>query len=180
MYYFTADEHYGHAKIIEYCSRPFANVDEMNDEIIRRHNEVVTKDDTVWHAGDFTLSTLKYAENIIRRLNGQHFFVRGSHDKWLEKIISEELLNPFREFVELRVDKQTIVVICHYAMRVWPRSHYNSWQVYGHSHGHLPPQGKQWDVGVDNNNFYPVSLDQLTKIMAKQPDNFNLVKKKTK
>jgi calcineurin-like phosphoesterase family protein len=62
-------------------------------------------------------------------------------------------------------------------MRVWPRSHYNSWQLYGHSHGRLEPVGKQWDVGVDNNNFYPVSFDQLVEIMKNRPDNFNLVKK---
>jgi calcineurin-like phosphoesterase family protein len=40
-------------------------------------------------------------------------------------------------------------------MRVWPRSHHNSWQLYGHSHGKLLPIGKQWDIGVDNNDFYP-------------------------
>ena len=50
------------------------------------------------------------------------------------------------------------IVVCHYAMRVWPRSHYNSWMLYGHSHGKLAPQRKQWDIGIDNNNFYPISL----------------------
>jgi calcineurin-like phosphoesterase family protein len=69
------------------------------------------------------------------------------------------------------------VVACHYAMRVWPRSHYNSYLCYGHSHGQLAPQGKQWDVGVDNNDFYPVSFQKLKVIMENQPDNFNLVRK---
>jgi hypothetical protein len=41
----------------------------------------------------------------------------------------------------------------------------------------LPPIGKQWDVGVDNNDFYPVSLPQLKEIMKTREDNFNLVKK---
>ena len=36
---------------------------------------------------------------------------------------------------------------------------------------------KTRDVGVDNNNFYPVSFDQLVEIMKNRPDNFNLVKK---
>ena len=64
-------------------------------------------------------------------------------------------------------------------MRVWARSHYNSWQVYGHSHGNLPSVGKQWDVGVDNNDYHPVSENQLRTIMEKQPDNFNLIKRKS-
>lgn len=52
-------------------------------------------------------------------------------------------------------------------MRTWERSYHGSWQVFGHSHGRLEPIGKQWDVGVDNNNFYPVSFDKLSSIMSK-------------
>ena len=37
------------------------------------------------------------------------------------------------------LDKPQLVVLCHYAMRVWDRSHYGSWHLYGHSHGNLPP-----------------------------------------
>ena len=60
-------------------------------------------------------------------------------------------------------------------MRVWPRSHYNSWMLYGHSHGMLDPIGKQHDVGVDNNEFYPVSLEQIREIMMGRPDNPNFI-----
>jgi calcineurin-like phosphoesterase family protein len=67
------------------------------------------------------------------------------------------------------------LVLCHYAMRVWPRSHYNSIQLHGHSHGHLLPIGRQWDVGVDNNNYHPVPFDQIIEIMSVREDNFNLV-----
>ena len=67
------------------------------------------------------------------------------------------------------------VVVCHFAMRVWPRSHYNSWQLYGHSHGKLPPIRKQWDIGVDNNDFYQVSFNKIREIMQDRPDNPNFV-----
>ena len=30
------------------------------------------------------------------------------------------------------------IVLCHYAMRVWQKSHYGAWMLYGHSHGTLP------------------------------------------
>ena len=65
------------------------------------------------------------------------------------------------------------VVVCHYAMATWARSHYNSWQLYGHSHGRLYLPSKQHDVGVDNNAYYPVSFDEIKEIMAKKPDNPN-------
>jgi calcineurin-like phosphoesterase family protein len=170
MIFFTSDEHYGHANIIKYCGRPFKSIEEMDEELIRRHNSVVQKYDMVIHAGDFAMCSEKEAYKYIYRLTGQPLFLRGSHDKWLRKDA------PASTLWEGEIEGQYIA-ICHYAMRVWPRSHYNSWQLYGHSHGKLEPIGKQWDIGVDNNNFTPVSFEQLKAIMLDRPDNFNLVKK---
>lgn len=44
-------------------------------------------------------------------------------------------------------------------------------ELNGNSHGQLEPVGKQWDVGVDSNDFYPVSFDRLAGIMAERPEN---------
>jgi len=60
-------------------------------------------------------------------------------------------------------------------MRVWNRSHFNSWQLYAHSHGGLRPIGKQYDIGVDGDNYYPVSFDKLRTIMDKKQNNFNYI-----
>lgn len=166
MYYFTADEHYGHRNIIRYCRRPFASVEEMDRELIRRHNEVVGEEDVVIHAGDFVVRSKRSAHSYIGELRGQHVFLRGSHDRWLDENA--------HEIWEETIDGQ-VLVVCHYAMRVWPRSHYNSWQLYGHSHGRLEPTGKQWDVGVDNNDFYPLSFERIREIMRDRPDNPNLI-----
>jgi len=151
MIYFTADEHFGHTNIIKYCNRPFNNAEEMDEQLIKNHNEVVGTDDTVYHVGDFTLKNKEYADKIINRLTGKHIFLMGSHDNWNKEL-------PY--VIELSVD-EIYVVMCHYAMRVWPRSHYDSVMLYGHSHGKLPPQKNSHDVGVDNNNYYPVTLKQI-------------------
>lgn len=158
MYFFTSDEHYLHHNIIEYCTRPFSSIEEMQDEFIKRHNSVVTSKDITVHGGDFTLANRNKAENIIKQLNGDHIFVKGSHDYWLGK------KHPLQIW-EKKIEGQYIVV-CHYAMRRWARSHYGAWHLYGHSHGVLPPMGKSWDIGVDNNNFYPVSFEQIKEIMG--------------
>ncbi|KKM71029.1 hypothetical protein LCGC14_1434810, partial [marine sediment metagenome] len=50
-------------------------------------------------------------------------------------------------------------------MRVWNKSLYKSLQLYGHSHATLKSIGKQHDIGVDNNNFFPVSFEDLVGIM---------------
>lgn len=36
--FITSDTHFGHARIIELASRPFASVEEMDAELIRRWN----------------------------------------------------------------------------------------------------------------------------------------------
>jgi len=166
-YFFTSDQHYGHSNIIKYCNRPFKDVKEMDDEIIKRHNEVVSSEDIVVHAGDFTLRKNKReADNYIRRLNGKHIFIRGSHDYWMD--------DTYHEIWEKQIEDNYIVV-CHYAMRIWAKSHYNSWQLFGHSHGKLEGVGKQMDIGVDTHNFYPYSLDEIRTIMKTKPDNSNLL-----
>lgn len=168
MFWFTSDEHFGHRNIIKYSNRPFSSIEEMNATLIANHNEVVKAGDTTIHCGDFTLNPApRFAQDIIAQLSGQHVFLRGSHDKWLTPTA--------HEIWEKKIEDQW-VVCCHYAMRTWARSHYGSWQCYGHSHGHLPPIGLQWDVGVDNNGFYPVSFDQLKAIMMQQKDIPNLSK----
>lgn len=162
MYFFTADQHYGHSNIIRFCERPFSSVDEMDQELIRRHNEVVGTDDVVIHAGDFSFRNARSPQSYLAALNGEHVLIRGSHDRWLDELA--------HEILELKIEGQHIVA-CHYSMRRWPKSHYGSWQVFGHSHGQLEPVGKQWDIGVDNNDFYPVSFVQLQEIMSKRPEN---------
>lgn len=161
MYWFTADEHYNHARIIEYCSRPFASVEVMNEVLIQMHNKRVKKTDVTIHIGDFGwFKKKKEAEQIIKRLNGNHIFVRGSHDRWLP----ENHRTTWRKHIEGQ-----FIVCCHYAMRTWERAHYGAWMLYGHSHGTLPPMGKQWDVGVDNNGFAPLSFQNIQTIMMDRP-----------
>jgi len=159
MLFYTADEHYYHKNIMKYVHRPFDNVEEMVEELIKRHNEVVTDRDTVVHVGDFSFASKQVTEDILSRLNGSHVFVLGDHDRPIKRVYKD------LRYLDVRKYRDQVIIACHWAMRVWPMSHYGSWQVYGHSHGSLPPQGLQYDVGVDNNNFYPVSFEELKIIM---------------
>lgn len=58
-----ADTHLGHANIIDYASRPFENVEQMNKVLIDNWNKVVGQNDTVYMLGDFALCG---RESIIR------------------------------------------------------------------------------------------------------------------
>ena len=156
-WFFTADEHYGHSRIIDYCDRPFQTATEMDRTLIHNFNGRVGNNDITVHIGDFTLQNRKEAEEYIKQLNGQHVFIKGSHDYWLKQ-------RPLSHEIWSRRFNEQLIVCCHYAMRVWPASHYGSIQLYGHSHGKLEPRGKQQDVGVDVWNYFPVALEELLEL----------------
>lgn len=143
----------------------------MDETLIKNHNEVVSKNDVVVHGGDFTLIPNKEIvyKKYINRLNGNHIFILGSHDRWLRGINALQIW-------EKRIEN-VYLVVSHYCLRVWSRSHYNSYHLFGHSHGTLEPIGKSMDIGVDNNNYYPISFEQIKEIMKTRPDNPNLIKK---
>ena len=166
MWFFTADEHYYHEKIIEYANRPFRNLDQMHAVLIDQFNLLVGKTDVTVHAGDFCFGSKKEAQEVIRQLNGSHVFLKGSHDRWLPQSA--------KYIWEKSIEGQQIIV-CHYCMRTWKASHYNSWHLYGHSHGGLKSIGKSHDIGVDGNYFFPYSFNAVKALMRTKEDNFNLV-----
>jgi calcineurin-like phosphoesterase family protein len=177
MKWVTADLHFGHANIIKYVERRlcFRDVDEMDATLIERWNQVVGKRDHIYHLGDFTFGGLEVAAAYIKRLNGVIHFVEGSHDRWMSKIrdcnqirsASNERIHVHSRIHEIKFDGKHIV-LCHYAMRTWPRSHHGSYHFYGHSHGQLPPSGNSMDVGVDNPicDFYPLRIDQALALLG--------------
>jgi len=163
--YFTADTHFGHSRIIEYCDRPWITASEMTEGLIANWNKVVPPDGIVIHAGDVAFCD---PAKIISRLNGQIILVKGNHDK--DRY--DHLYWRVCDRLHLKAGKQ-LIIISHYCMRVWDQSHRNSWHFFGHSHGTLEPIGKSWDIGTDVNAYEPRSLAELSVIMSKQSDNVN-------
>ena len=76
----TADTHFNHENIIKYCDRPFKNVKEMNEAIIKNWNDTVREDDIVYHLGDFGFGTKEELQEIFNRLNGKKYLIMGNHD----------------------------------------------------------------------------------------------------
>ncbi len=175
--FFTADTHFGHANIIKHCRRPFADARTMDAAIIDRINTVVGPDDWLSHLGDFSFRGGDPGAYRARIRCKNIVLVLGNHDPCLADGTAKpgfaalfrsvhSLLN-----VNFQVDgRPQICVLCHYAMRVWDRCHHGTWHLYGHSHGSLPddPHALSWDVGVDVNDFSPLSVPQVAEIMSKK------------
>lgn len=80
--WFISDTHFGHKNIIEYCDRPFNNVEQMNKEIIKKWNKVVRGGDKVYHLGDFAFYNDKdKMTELVKKLNGDIYLIKGNHDK---------------------------------------------------------------------------------------------------
>jgi len=182
MYWFTADEHFFHASIRKFTDRPFSSLEKMHEILIENHNSVVKGKDIVVHAGDFSFKTKRITLELANRLNGTHIILKGCHDHWMGKsgVFQQGKIQGVGYLYTKRFG-DIHVVVSHYNMRTWPRSHYNSWNLFAHSHGRLASVGKQHDIGVDtevegiHDRYFPYSLDELVEIMKTKPDNENFI-----
>ncbi len=164
--WFTADFHLGHQNIIRYCNRPFATVSEMDDEILARVNSCVAETDTLYFLGDFCRGNGKDALAYRQRIRCKNiFFIEGNHDASTKKISAQ--FGWWKQLAEIKVRDQ-LIVLCHYAMRVWHHSFRGAWHLYGHSHGHLAddPLALSMDVGVDTHDFRPWRFEEIEERMA--------------
>ena len=176
MIWFTADQHFYHTNIIKYCFRPYNSVEEMNQSMINNWNKVVRNDDLVFVLGDLILSDNKNTvKSILDNLYGQIILITGDHD-YFTTLLYPERFKAIHSLFRFQDHECIDITLCHYCLRVWPKSHYNAPMLFGHSHGRLRAEGKSHDVGVDNNKFTPVSLVEIMELMKWKEDNFNLVK----
>lgn len=160
--FFTADLHFGHARIMTFCNRPFESVDQMDKTLISNWNEIVPHGSTVYIIGDFAMyDHAKY----IHQLNGKKILIEGNHDKMsleVKKLFTE--VHPFLRRNFFGHD----ITLCHYAMKSWANSIHGSLHAYGHSHGRIKEYDDilSCDVGVDLWNYYPVPFEIFKAKMA--------------
>lgn len=118
--FFTADHHFGHANIIRFTNRPFKDIDEMNEELIKRWNEKVGKEDFVYHLGDLSLGSPQKTKEILDELNGKIYLIKGNHEKsaltYSERF---EWIKDYHEmYLDLKSGESKKVILMHYAMKV--------------------------------------------------------------
>lgn len=180
--FFTSDTHFGHAKIISLCNRPFSNVEEMNDALVENWNKVVSEGDIVFHLGDFAFGGTTLWRDIRSRLNGSIVLIKGNHDDHNLKKSTELLFDQITYQLRLEMPDSTTVYLNHYPFLCYGGSYrdaQNVWQLFGHVHSSPNSTGldssrlvncfpTQYDVGVDNNDYTPVSWNQIKTIISKQ------------
>ena len=174
MVYFTADLHFGHEKIIKFCNRPFDSVETMNRALINNWNETVGHEDEVYILGDFTNDIVK-AKRFLPVLNGKKYMIIGNHDKWLSSPDETQVwLEWVKEYAVIS-GKKFKWVLFHYPITEWAGFYSGSIHLHGHIHNRTissswnPLIIRAFNVGVDVNNYKPVSMDELIRRSSKIP-----------
>lgn len=176
--FYTADTHFGHERIIELCNRPFDSVEEMDQQMVKRWNEVVREDDIVYHLGDVTGGSTKPLVNV-RLLNGRKILIAGNHDachpmhrQWLKHLplyleAGFEAVMPFAK----RKAAGVTFLLSHLPYQNGGDhtlgERYTQFRlpdlglplVHGHVHTLFKERGNGLNVGVDQWDFYPVRED---------------------
>ncbi len=177
--FFTSDTHFNHTNIIQYCQRPFKSTDEMNEAMIDNWNSVVGEDDTVFHLGDFCLGGAAEWNKILNRLNGKIYLILGNHDLknirqgFIERFKTRCNGNAHRDWEKENLSKPLSYLCFEGGYKD------DVWQLFGHVHTRSSNTGidagrlqylypTQLDVGVDNNNFTPLSFEQARAKILKQ------------
>ena len=171
MLYFTSDLHVGHAKIIKDCRRPFSSVEEMNELLIQYWNDTVKPQDDVYILGDFALKlSLEETHALFERLCGHLHLIFGNHDHEItrHRYFFRDVLESMHSLSTLRIMGDKRLILCHYPLMFWCGDYEDRFiHLYGHIHNNA--QDNIWasylrnacNVGVDVNNYHPVSLDEI-------------------
>ena len=173
--FFTADTHFGHRNIIEYCQRPFKDVKEMNETLIDNWNRTVGMNDIVFHLGDFGMGDASEWNRILERLNGRIYLVAGNHD--LRTLASGGITRFEKVTMQMLIQVgKRMIYLNHYPFLCFSGSERDSWQLFGHVHSNSQLSTSdnsrlkylmvtQYDVGVDNNGYVPISYSSIREII---------------
>lgn len=190
MRFFTSDLHLGHANVIGYCQRPFADAAAMNEAILTRWRAAVSPSDEVWVLGDVVLG-LDWLSHLatVAALPGRKVLLPGNHDRcWsgngsraasfesaYRETFAEILPGPTHTIVEGRE-----VLLAHFPYADPARKEPDRYTKHrppddglpllcGHVHQHWRRKGHQTNVGVDVWGFFPVAEPVIAKLVGALP-----------
>jgi len=187
--FFTADLHLGHRNIIEYCARPFGDVEEMNAALIERWNAAVSPQDEVFVLGDFALGQLSQTLPLVAGLRGRKVLLAGNHDRcWSghkkgveagTRLYLDAGFDEIRQgVVPLNVGGMAVRA-CHFPYRgdSLGRDRYldhrpvdeGSWLLHGHVHEKWKVRDRMINVGVDVWDYTPVPEHVIADLIKSGP-----------
>lgn len=168
--FFTADTHFGHQKLLGYEERPFADLETMHAELIRRWNSVVQPTDTIFHLGDVMLMDYRKARPFLDQCNGIKILVRGNHDR--KPDCFRLGFHAVLEEAQMHVPGLGLCVLSHIPLVELP--HGVEANLHGHMHSRDLESKRHLCVSVERTDYYPVSAARIVRMLhlkRKHPRN---------
>lgn len=166
MIYLTADTHFNHNNILHLCNRPFKDIEDMNNTLVRNINNKINKNDDLYILGDFMFSRdIRDYRKMLKRLNGKIHIVLGNHDnkQFFTQLKNEKLVEEVRESLFIK-DTNVKIFCSHFPYLEWAGFYHNTYHAFGHVHGNISVEVKNsLDVGVDSNFYSPVSINEFLR-----------------
>lgn len=190
--FLTSDSHFNHSNILRFCERPFSSIEEHDQVLIDNWNSVVGPEDTVFHLGDFCFGGFPKWKEIREQLNGHIILIKGNHDDHSMTTGAERLFDYVSYQMRITVDGR-VVYLNHFPFLCFAHgdpglySDNNlAFALSGHTHIRKNNTGSdskftslykptQYDVGVDNNNFTPISWAGLDTKIKQQVAGWRLI-----
>lgn len=184
MRWFSSDHHFSHKNILvfEPTARLFASLDEMNAEIVRRHNAVVSPDDEVFMLGDLTFGDFQAGLALLAQMNGRKHFMYGNHDRNFPREKAGRIAKAipmYQEVFETILPGQMEITLangmrammCHFPYE-GDHTGEDRFQdmrpvdqglplIHGHVHSLFRTLGRQFNVGVDVHDLFPVPEETI-------------------
>lgn len=149
MRYYIADSHFFHAKLNrEMDFRGFPDGEVMNEYMIAQWNSRVRKNDEVVILGDLSWGKAEETNELLKRLKGKLYLIRGNHDHmYLKKsTFDRSRFKWIQSYAELNDNKRK-VVLCHYPVlcyngqnRFDEDGNPRAYMLHGHIHNTLDQQ----------------------------------------
>lgn len=184
--FFTSDLHFRHGNIIKYCNRPFETVQEQTEKLIENWNKTVPDTAIVFILGDFAFASKNQWRIILNQLTGKKYLILGNHDRYNE--IPYEMFIDVVDLAEVSIklsdENWETFILSHRPLLCWEGSEKGYKHLFGHVHScdaridtcengdaelvKLLSYRPMYDVGVDNNDYKPISVEEvLEKIKNK-------------
>ena len=135
--FYIADLHFFHKNALTFDERPFCNLKEMHEEMVKRWNMKVAEEDQVYILGDVCLGGTKEEQRqLVGSLRGRKILVRGNHDKQNDDTYWNlfDKVCDYEELTDVVQGKKYQLVLCHYPVYSWARMQWGSILLYGHVH----------------------------------------------
>lgn len=172
MIYFTSDTHFCHDRDFIYAARGFANVEEHNLTLVDNWNAIIKPDDIVYHLGDVMLKNNDIGLELLSKLNGEIFIIRGNHDtdaRW--QMYNNPIERPnihLLGWADLLNYKGYHLYMSHFPTLTGNIEKESLKQctcnLFGHTHQKTPfyqDIASMYNVGVDAHDNKPVLIDQI-------------------